>query len=141
MSHSRETTHWITNHVTTYLSTLPGTSSISLTSPPPPSPLQLQKWEHQNHNNNQNKSSNKSSPHPPLLLPADLKSFYSYCGDGLTFRWYASSASAGIRSGEVLDMRKAVNKYGGEELSRLEKASWECVASARYKPRTLRFSH
>ncbi|GMI01833.1 hypothetical protein TrST_g10431 [Triparma strigata] len=96
MSHSRETIHWITNHVTTYLSTLPGTSSISLSSPHPASPHQLQKWESQS----------------SLPLPPDLKSFYSYCGDGLTFRWYASSASVGIRSGEVLDMRKAVNKYG-----------------------------
>mmetsp|Transcript_12230 Transcript_12230/g.24266 ORF Transcript_12230/g.24266 Transcript_12230/m.24266 type:complete len:245 (-) Transcript_12230:25-759(-) len=71
--------HWVTAHVTSYLSTLPGVSHISLNSPPPDHPG-VASWERRE----------------GISLPSDLKSFYTMVGDGLSLRWQAS-LGGGVR--------------------------------------------
>mmetsp|Transcript_16578 Transcript_16578/g.34213 ORF Transcript_16578/g.34213 Transcript_16578/m.34213 type:complete len:301 (+) Transcript_16578:100-1002(+) len=96
---AREALDFLTNNISSYLLTLPGVSSCSLTSQPP-----------------------LTSPNSKIImfesehgvdLPEDLRIIYECVGDGFALKWYAKAGrGVGVSSGEFIDMRKAVNKFG-----------------------------
>ncbi len=87
-----ETVNYLTNNVSAYLSMLPGVHGLSLTSLPPLPMTSVVQWE----------SSNQ------VMLPQDLKDFYSCGCNGLRLQW-STDIMMGANAAPVLDPSKVVN--------------------------------